>query len=110
MKVLIINNLFKRLIGHWFIIPIYSWWGTAGCAVASRLSENGRHSVLLLEYGDFPNPWLEVPALFGEFLNDENRKIYRSVPQSDGSLSNNGVSVIIICFSYFSIHLLFSFN
>jgi choline dehydrogenase len=41
--------------------------GSAGCAVASRMSESGRHSVLLLEAGGLDNsPWIHIPMGFGK--------------------------------------------
>jgi len=35
--------------------------GSAGCAVAGRLAESGRHHVLLLEAGPPDNPWIHIP-------------------------------------------------
>ena len=44
--------------------------GSAGCALAYRLSEDGRHSVLVLEYGgtDF-GPLIQMPAAFSIPMN-----------------------------------------
>ena len=39
--------------------------GSAGAAVAARLSESGRHRVLLLEAGGRDsNPWIHIPLGF----------------------------------------------
>ena len=45
--------------------------GSAGCAVAARLSENGRHRVALLEAGPRDlNPWIHLPIGYGKTMWD----------------------------------------
>lgn len=56
--------------------------GSAGCAVAARLSENGRHRVLLLEAGG-PDDHedVHIPARFTNLLGSEMDWAYLTVPQ-----------------------------
>ncbi|MDH3228678.1 MAG: choline dehydrogenase [Alphaproteobacteria bacterium] len=57
--------------------------GSAGCAMAYRLSEDGRHSVLVLEYGgsDF-GPLIQMPAALSYPMNMSHYDWgYRSEPE-----------------------------
>ncbi|CAL8140570.1 unnamed protein product [Orchesella dallaii] len=66
--------------------------GTAGCALARRLSDSGEHSVLVLEAGIVPDPALDVPALASSFLTNPNySRTYYSVPQQNAGLENGGI-------------------
>ncbi len=45
--------------------------GSAGCAVAGRLSENGKYKVLLLEAGTKDtNPWIHIPLGYTKTYTD----------------------------------------
>ncbi len=59
--------------------------GTAGCILASRLTESGRHRVLLVEAGGEPrSPFIRVPAGFGHLLRSRRYNWgYESVPDPD---------------------------
>jgi choline dehydrogenase len=56
--------------------------GSAGCAVAGRLSEGGRHTVLLLEAGGPDNnPWIHIPVGYGKtFLKEALTWRYSTEP------------------------------
>ncbi|TYC56093.1 choline dehydrogenase [Rhodobacterales bacterium] len=65
--------------------------GSAGCALANRLSENGRYSVMLLEAGGSDrNFWIQVPIGYGKtFFRKSVNWMYMSepVPALDGRQS-----------------------
>lgn len=56
--------------------------GSAGCAVAARLSESGRYRVLLLEAGERDrNPWIHVPLGYHKlFTNPSVNWMFESEP------------------------------
>src|SRR5690242_4269742 len=62
--------------------------GSSGCALAYRLSESGRHRVLLLEAGPSDRSvWIHMPIGYGKsFYNPRLNWMYRSepVPGLDG--------------------------
>ncbi len=56
--------------------------GSAGAALANRLSENGRHQVLLLEAGGETHPLSRVPISFARFINRPGVNwLYASEPE-----------------------------
>ncbi|WP_435607442.1 GMC family oxidoreductase [Pseudomonas knackmussii] len=57
--------------------------GSAGCILASRLSESGEHSVLLLEAGGKDSsPWFKIPVGFAKlYYNPTFNWMYYSQPQ-----------------------------
>lgn len=65
--------------------------GTAGCALARRLSDNGKFTVLLLERGPAPDPELDIPAL-AALKHNPYVNVYKTVPQRNAGLQNGGVS------------------
>jgi choline dehydrogenase len=59
--------------------------GSAGCVIAARLSENQRHSVLLLEAGGRDsNPWIHVPMGFAKtFFDDKVNWCFTAEPSKE---------------------------
>ncbi len=57
--------------------------GSAGCVVAARLSESGRHRVLLLEAGPpDTNPWIHIPLGFARtYVNPKINWKFETAPQ-----------------------------
>src|SRR5436305_11140584 len=58
--------------------------GSAGAVVAARLSESGRHHVLLLEAGGRDsNPWIHIPLGFARtYINPAVNWKFESAPQA----------------------------
>ena len=65
--------------------------GSAGCAVASRLSEDGKYSVAVIEAGPKDrNPWIHVPV--GYFKTMGNPKSdWRYVAQADSGINGRAI-------------------
>ncbi|HEV7997951.1 MAG TPA: GMC family oxidoreductase N-terminal domain-containing protein [Stellaceae bacterium] len=59
--------------------------GSAGCAVAGRLSESGKHRVLLLEAGGRDtNPWIHIPLGYTKtFTNPRVNWMFESEPEKE---------------------------
>ncbi|MGH6720317.1 MAG: GMC family oxidoreductase, partial [Alphaproteobacteria bacterium] len=59
--------------------------GSAGCVLAARLSESGRHRVLVLEAGpEDRNPWIHVPLGYGKLFKDTSVNwLYESEPEAE---------------------------
>jgi choline dehydrogenase len=56
--------------------------GSAGAALANRLTENGRHQVLLLEAGGETHPLSRVPVSYARFINRPGVNwLYASEPE-----------------------------
>src|ERR1051325_6509147 len=59
--------------------------GSAGCVLANRLTESGKHRVLLLEAGgEDRNIWIHVPLGYGKnFSNAEINWLYETEPEPE---------------------------
>src|SRR5436190_20918521 len=58
--------------------------GSAGAAVAHRLSANPRHTVLLLEAGPASHPWSRIPISYAKLLyNPAANWLYSSEPEAN---------------------------
>ena len=59
--------------------------GSAGCVLAARLSENGRHKVLLLEAGGRDNHfWIHVPMGYAKtFVDPRVNWMFESEPEKE---------------------------
>lgn len=59
--------------------------GSAGCVLASRLTESGKHRVLLIEAGGRDtNPWIHIPLGYGKlFTNARVNWMYNSEPEPE---------------------------
>jgi len=58
--------------------------GSAGCVLAGRLSEMGKHRILVLEAGPVDNnPWIHLPIGYGKlFYHPVLNWMYRTEPQA----------------------------
>ena len=65
--------------------------GSAGCAIANRLSENGQYSVALLEAGGKDtNPWIHIPV--GYFKTMGNPKTdWRYKTEADDGINGRSI-------------------
>lgn len=67
--------------------------GTAGCILANRLTESGRHNVLVLEAGGEPKGfWIPIPAGFSKLLVDK-RYNWRFKTQAEENTRGREISV-----------------
>ncbi len=69
--------------------------GSAGCVLAARLSESGRHRVLLLEAGGKDsNPWIHIPLGYAKtFVNPKVNWMFDSEPEPN----LNDFVLVILC-------------
>nr|MBA3777669.1 GMC family oxidoreductase N-terminal domain-containing protein [Betaproteobacteria bacterium] len=57
--------------------------GTAGCALAARLSEPGANVLLLEAGGEARSPWIKIPVGYAKLLGDPRYNwMYRTEPET----------------------------
>ncbi|KAM8720812.1 hypothetical protein ACLKA7_006800 [Drosophila subpalustris] len=76
-----------RLLGEYDFIVVGA--GTAGCALAARLSENPRWKVLLLEAGGSENYIMDLPVLAHYLQLGQMNWKYRTEPSANYCLAMN---------------------
>ena len=64
--------------------------GSAGAALANRVSENPTNKVLLLEAGPSPNIWSSIPVGYAKLINNPK---YNWCYSSQGELTTNNRSL-----------------
>jgi choline dehydrogenase len=66
--------------------------GSAGCAVANRLSEDGRYSVILLEAGPADrNPWIHIPVGYFRTMNNPKTD-WRYQTEADPGIAGRSIA------------------
>ena len=65
--------------------------GSAGCALANRLSEDGRYSVALLEAGPRDtNPWIHIPVGYFRTMGNP-RSDWRYRTEADPGIAGRAI-------------------